>query len=99
MTLEMLKADVDAAAQKIGAAADGIQGTEPGPHLSGVQAAMAGSQSAGAAQALSQSWETAVRELHRDAAALRDQMVSAANHLQAQDEVVSAAFRPMAGAR
>jgi hypothetical protein len=99
MTLEMLKADVDAAAQKVGAAADGINGTEPGPHLSGVPAAMADSQSAGAAQSLTQSWEIAVKELHRDAAALRDQMVSAANHLQAQDEVVSAAFRPMAGAR
>lgn len=99
MSLEMLKADVDAAAQKVGAAADGIQGTEPGPHLSGVQAAMADSQSAGAAQSLSQSWETAVTELHRDAAALRDQMVSAANHLEAQDEVVSAALRPMVDVR
>lgn len=99
MTLEMLKADVDAAAQKVGAAADGINGTEPGPHLSGVQAAMAGSQSAGAAKSLAQSWETAVKELHRDAAALRDQMVSAANHLEAQDEVVSGAFRPMVAAQ
>jgi hypothetical protein len=80
-------------------AADGIQGAEPGPHLSGVSAAMPDSQSAGAARSLTQSWETAVSELHRDAAALRDQMVSAANHLQAQDEVVSSAFRPMAGVR
>jgi hypothetical protein len=97
MTLEMVKADVDAAAEKVGAAADGIHATKPGPHLAGVSAAMAGSQSAGAAKSLTESWETGVSDLYRDLAALRDQMVSAANHLQAQDEVVRRAFRPMAG--
>lgn len=97
MTLEMLKADVDAAAEKIGAAAEGISSSKPGSHLSKVSAAMEGSQSAGAAQSLTESWNTGVSNLHRDLGALRDQMVSAANHLEAQDEVVRTAFRPMAG--
>jgi hypothetical protein len=95
----MLRADVDAAAQKIGAAADGIGTTEPGPHLAGVQAALPDSQSAGAAQALAESWGTAVSDLSRDLGALRDPMGAAAHHLEAEDEVVHTAFRrPMAGA-
>ena len=100
MTLEMLRADVDAAAQKLGAAADGIGATEPGPHLAGVRGALPDSQSAGAAQSLTESWGTAVSDLTRDLGALRDQMIAAANHLEAEDEVVRTAFhRPMVGAQ
>lgn len=93
MTLEMLKGDVDAAAQQVDAAAEGVSGTKPGSHLSGVAAALSGSQSAGAASALAESWDTAVSELHRDGTTLAEQMRSAADHLQAADEVVHTTFR------
>lgn len=98
MTLEMLKADVDAAAAKIGEAADGIRATDPASHLSGVAGALPGSQSASAAQALTDSWRTGVSQLAKDLDGQRERMTSAANHLQAQDEVVQQAFRrPMVG--
>lgn len=96
MSLEMLKADVDAAAQQTQAAADGAAATKPGSHLAGVAAALPGSTSAGAVQALVESWDTAVSEWHRDASGLAERMSAAAEHLQATDEVVSRGFgRPM----